>query len=559
MRDEKDDSVSIAESTDSKRPQSPEPPKLKDEIVLPSKETITALTPVIKPEAILPDKLDVREKPTLPEAKSEVKPLMIVEPEPVRQVVPILEVLKEEQESKVEEEVPQPILEMEEGVECPAPPDVDQEQSENKDSQPPVIDKEVHTEEELPQPAEPKVEDKVKKMKKKELTKAKKKLSEKVPEAKKEEAQVEKVQPVADLLPKEEESKEPQPMTESPEKFKDANESSTQPITPEKDEVKSKKLKGEKKSEKKKALLAKKTEESKSDDNEKKPEPEKKKTKKKVKKKDDEEKTAKVPESKKQTEQKSAKMALDVYDFKEESQDSEQAALIGLASLHTAALSMPPPVLQPMVGDGGDLQGLQGSRHVRNDSQTFRDALALVSPSPSTSQVQTQPSAFTPVTKSSTGQRDTAATAASSSAVAMLAAAASTSSAMYDNTPPDTPEHSPSAASPHGMTSPSHEQKGQEEMEHIAHPTPLGGDSPGNCDMSTISNSSGGSSGNLPSGESSGEGGSKRKREPEVEVSTPSKKRRRSSKRGQVVDKPKPVTPKANGKQAYLNLVNLNG
>ncbi|XP_064621700.1 AT-rich interactive domain-containing protein 4B-like isoform X2 [Lineus longissimus] len=112
------------------------------------------------------------------------------------------------------------------------------------------------------------------------------------------------------------------------------------------------------------------------------------------------------------------------------------------------------------------------------------------------------------------------------------------SSAVLDNTPPTTPEGSPTGAgSSASNISPCNEEVQSTKSEHEANIEVarymtgeghliVGGESPNPCDTSIVSNCSGGSSGNVPSSESGTEIGTKRKLEEEEEGVVHKKKRR---------------------------------
>ena len=118
---------------------------------------------------------------------------------------------------------------------------------------------------------------------------------------------------------------------------------------------------------------------------------------------------------------------------------------------------------------------------------------------------------------------------------------ASRSSILLDNTPPDTPEGSPVMPGhpPPVGTSPSQEDSQSTESERDANmevenlmqgpSMPPGGESPGPCDTSTISNGSGGSSGNAPGSESDEMGPTQKRKVEEEEVTEkpPPKRRKR--------------------------------
>ena len=120
--------------------------------------------------------------------------------------------------------------------------------------------------------------------------------------------------------------------------------------------------------------------------------------------------------------------------------------------------------------------------------------------------------------------------------------------AMLPNTPPETPEHSTGSLSPGrssiedeiASSTPRSEQEANLEVERLmmgcSQPPPLAGsESPEGCNTSTISNGSGGSSGNAPGSESEGPATSliqsttKRKESPEDP--TMAKRRKRNHKR----------------------------
>ena len=127
--------------------------------------------------------------------------------------------------------------------------------------------------------------------------------------------------------------------------------------------------------------------------------------------------------------------------------------------------------------------------------------------------------------------------------LSVMAAPPQAAPALVGDTPPETPENSPPRAdSPQTSPYQQQEEDGEEE-ELLGQPTvPVGSESPGNCDMSTISNSSVGSSGNVPSCESSGETALKRKHEPEYQPPHASKRRKRGLKRTSVSEKSKPTS-----------------
>ncbi|CAH1792792.1 unnamed protein product [Owenia fusiformis] len=118
------------------------------------------------------------------------------------------------------------------------------------------------------------------------------------------------------------------------------------------------------------------------------------------------------------------------------------------------------------------------------------------------------------------------------------------SATCMENTPPTTPDTSPRRQEPSSDMSPLPEEsysttrsehEANIEVEHFMHDRrshPAGDESPNGCNASTISNSSGGSSGNAPSSESSIEPTSKRKIVESPDEQIAGKRRKRGHKRG---------------------------
>jgi hypothetical protein len=133
---------------------------------------------------------------------------------------------------------------------------------------------------------------------------------------------------------------------------------------------------------------------------------------------------------------------------------------------------------------------------------------------------------------------------------------ASCSRVLMDNTPPYTPERmpppqpEPSAATPQAsphredVQSTESEKEANMEVEKLMDTREPGGESPNACDTSTISNGSGGSSGNAPGSESDEMGPSNKRKIEEEEEEVPDKqppKRRRRGAHKRVTAPEKPV------------------